>query len=195
VDASTSADPELAAPAKGSASPDYYFPPALYDLCATATSPDVYLYFSGNETGVSGGTSDASYINRSGCKKALIDTYVFAGASTAPANYASTFKVDSEQGQGPYAWVLTQNDCGTLHVRGDVYSRKYGESGFSYIGSVNRDGVWNGSHCFANDTGSLAGTSFAAPATGWDTYRIAVTSQVLGNYQAAAGGTFHPYQL
>jgi hypothetical protein len=172
-------------PAQGPLTPER----SLIDYCATATSPDVGVVFSADQVSVGGKTASASYATRSGCKKALIDFYVTSSAANAPAGYSPTFHIEPMEGAGPYAFVLTQTDCATLHLYSDVYVMKAGESSFTYLGSRTANGTWNG-RCSLTFGGTLA-EGFTPPATGWDTYRVAVTDQVLGQYNAAGAYVSH----
>jgi hypothetical protein len=158
------------------------------DECATQ-APDASVFFGDNEASVAATSPDASYRTRSGCHLYITDAYVFPSAATPPAGYSSTISFTSSGGTGPAVSVLTQADCPTYHDYSALYVQHYGESSFTRIGTIFNDGVWIGNRCTLHTTGAYV--TVAAPASGWDIYRIAGSHQVLGAYATVRDAAFH----
>jgi hypothetical protein len=91
--------------------------------------------------------------------------------------------------------VLTPPDCATLKVSIDVYAKHHGESSFTYLASRTAIGAYSYTtkHCQLGFS-STGQYSFTPPATDWDTYRIAATHQVLGQYEKAQASFLRLHQ-
>lgn len=164
------------------------FPPI--DLCASAAA-DATLF-------VTAATPDVTLSSTSGsgsyfyskpfpaCARWVVDVKVATGALPGHELRLSgrAFDLPSSAGHGARL-PRAQHDCGRWREYVSIYRRLAAEPAFTKVQHAAFEGTWTAEDCIPT---LVAGTEWpyvvsAAPATGWDTYRIVVGTKLRSTWQ------------